>query len=66
MKLHNANIEYDRWWVKFGLKMNPYVYGPMPWKRTSQKFRLAEARKMGWISWNWNDGMAEERFMGQY
>ncbi len=33
------------WWREnFGLYTNPYVYGPMPWKRTSLRHRQAEAR----------------------
>lgn len=37
------------WWREnFGLKQNPYIYGPMPWKRTSRKYRLQEAIERGW------------------
>lgn len=36
------------WWrEEFGLYSNPYVYGPMPWKRTSLKYRKMEAEH-GW------------------
>ena len=38
------------WWHDFGLKRNPYIYGPMPWKKTSDKFRRAEALASG--VWN--------------
>jgi hypothetical protein len=37
------------WWREnFGLYNNPYVYGPMPWKKTSLKARLQEAIERGW------------------
>jgi len=36
------------WWRQFGLYNNPYVYGPMPWKRTGRHHRIAEAVEMGW------------------
>ena len=37
------------WWREnFGIYENPYVYGPMPWKQTSRKHRLAEAVERGW------------------
>ena len=49
------------WWLQFGLDRNPYVYGPMPRLRTSVRFRLEEARRMGWMAWTWNDEYAEER-----
>ena len=35
------------WWIDLGCKTNPYIYGPMPWKRTSKKFRRAEAIATG-------------------
>ena len=38
------------WWrVNFGLYVSPMVYGPMPWKRTSYKFRREEAIERGWV-----------------
>ena len=51
------------WWSQFGLKKNPYVYGPMPHKRTSERWRLEEARKMGWLAWHWVDEYTQERLM---
>ena len=36
------------WWRQFGLYVNPYIYGPMPWKRKSLKHRKAEAIERGW------------------
>ena len=29
----------ESWWKEFGLKKNPYVYGPMPRLRTEVKYR---------------------------
>ena len=49
------------WWKEFGLDSNPYVYGPMPRKRTSQFYRMQEARRMGWMSWIWVDEYKDER-----
>lgn len=49
------------WWQQFGLKKNPYVYGPMPHKRTSQRWRLDEARQRGWLAWYWNDELTDQR-----
>lgn len=49
------------WWSQLGLKKNPYVYGPMPRKRTSERWRLEEARKMGWLAWYWVDEYTEQR-----
>ena len=49
------------WWVAFGLDKNPYVYGPMRHKRTGIRFRMEEARRMGWTAWTWNDEYSEER-----
>jgi DNA-directed RNA polymerase subunit RPC12/RpoP len=43
------------WWSAFGLDKNPYVYGPMPYKRTSEFWRRVEARERGWMSWKWSD-----------
>lgn len=54
---YNAN----GWWKQFGLDSNPYVYGPMPRKRTSQIYRMQEARRMGWMSWIWDDEYKEQR-----
>jgi hypothetical protein len=36
------------WWRDFGLYHNPYIYGPMPWKRGGQKHRREEAILRGW------------------
>ena len=37
------------WWREnFGLYENPYIYGPMPWKRTGVLFRKQEAIERGW------------------
>ena len=30
------------WWSVLGIEHNPYVYGPMPWKRTSAYWRKQE------------------------
>ena len=49
------------WWHEFGLKNNPYVYGPMPRMRTSQRYRIEEARRMGWMAWTWDDEYTEQR-----
>ena len=43
------------WWTALGFEKNPYVYGPMPWKRTSQYWRRVEARNTKMIAWRWND-----------
>ena len=51
----------DGWWHAFGLKNNPYVYGPMPRMRTSQRYRIEEARRMGWMAWTWDDEYTEQR-----
>lgn len=37
------------WWLDLGIKNNPYVYGPMPWKKTSLKHRREEAIERGWF-----------------
>ena len=52
-QIQNVRRLYSRkllgWWREnFGLYNNPYIYGPMPWKRTSHKHRKAEATQMGW------------------
>ena len=49
------------WWKELGLDKNPYVYGPMQRMRTSERYRLEEARRMGWMAWTWNDEYSEER-----
>ena len=36
------------WWHHLGLSANPYVYGPMPWKKTSLAARKEEAVERGW------------------
>jgi len=36
------------WWTLLGIKHNPYIYGPMPWKRGSFKYRRMEAIQRGW------------------
>ena len=51
----------DGWWHDFGLAKNPYVYGPMPRKRTSERFRLEEARHRGWVAYMWQDEYTDER-----
>ena len=50
----------DGWWHNFGLTKNPYVYGPMPRKRTSERYRLQEARQMGWVAFMWQDVYTDE------
>ena len=52
---------YEGWWKKFGLKKNPGVYGPMPRLRTGRRYRMEEARRMGWMAWTWHDEYEEER-----
>ena len=49
------------WWHDFGLAKNPYIYAPMLRKRTSERFRLEEARRMGWVAWTWQDEYTDER-----
>ena len=49
------------WWLEFGLEKNPGVYGPMPRLRTGHRYRMEEARRMGWMAWTWNDEYQEER-----
>jgi len=51
----------EGWWKEFGLAKNPYIYGPMPRMRTSERYRMEEARRMGWMAWTWNDEYTEER-----
>ena len=51
----------EGWWKQFGLKKNPGVYGPMPRLRTGHRYRMEEARRMGWMAWVWHDEYEEER-----
>ena len=51
----------ESWWKKFGLESNPYVCGPIPRLRTSQRYRIEEARRMGWMAWTWDDEYKDER-----
>ena len=37
------------WWLDLGIKNNPYIYGPMPWKKTSLTHRRQEAIERGWF-----------------
>ena len=43
------------WWHAFGLERNPGIYGPMPRKRMSLRWRLDEARQSGLNQWIWKD-----------
>ena len=54
----------SNWWSELGLKTNPYVYGPMPWKRTSLRASMLEARQTGKLAWVWKDGQEARRFHG--
>ena len=49
------------WWSQFGLTKNPYVYGPMPKRRTGEFWRRAEARARGWLSHYWIDEYTAQR-----
>ena len=49
------------WWHEFGLDTNPGVYGPMPHKRTSERYRLEEARQRGWVAYMQQDEYTDER-----
>ena len=49
------------WWLEFGLFKNPYVYGPMPRMRTSERYRTEEAKRMAWTTWTWDDEYKDER-----
>ena len=54
--------DVEGWWKQFGLKKNPGVYGPMPRLRTGRlRYRMEEARRMGWMAWTWHDEYEEER-----
>ena len=56
------NLPLNQGWCKeFGLRKNPYIYGPMPRMRTSERYRMEEARRMGYMAWVWKDEYAEER-----
>jgi len=33
----------------------------MPRLRTSERWRLEEARRMGWVAWYWKDEYKEQR-----
>ena len=41
-------VRSSSWWRAFGLMTNPYIYGPMPWKRSNLKYRKQEAVERGW------------------
>jgi len=59
---HPSNkMNKTNWWKEFGLESNPYVYGPMPRLRTSVRYRIEEARRMGWMAWTWDDEYKDER-----
>ena len=49
------------WWLAFNFDTNPYVYGPMQRLRTGKRYRMEEARRMGWMAWTWDDEYKEER-----
>ena len=49
------------WWKEFRLDKNPYIYGPMPRLRTGLRYRMEEARRMGYMAWTWHDEYEEER-----
>ena len=51
----------EGWWKEFGLKKNSYIYGPMPRMRTSERYRMEEARRKGYMAWTWHDEYEEER-----
>ena len=51
----------EGWWKELGLKKNPYIIGLMPRMRTSERYRMEEARRMGFMAWTWNDEYAEQR-----
>ena len=51
----------EGWWKEFGLQKNPYIYGQMPKMRTSERYRMEEARSMGYMAWVWKDEYEEER-----
>ena len=53
----------EGWWRGFGLKKNPYIFSPMPRMRTSERYRMEEARRMGYMDWVWKDEYSEEREM---
>ena len=41
-------VRSSSWWRAFNLITNPYIYGPMPWKRGSLRYRKEEAVSRGW------------------
>ena len=41
-------LRASSWWVALGLKGNPYIYGPMPYKQTALVHRRREAIERGW------------------
>lgn len=47
-KKHYVKRQLGWWRENFGLYLNPYVYGPMPWKRQSNTHRRQEAIDRGW------------------
>jgi len=47
--IHNHHYGQG-WWIQFGLKRNPNVYGPIPRLRTSCDYRTQEARRMRWMA----------------
>ena len=49
------------WWLEFGLDKNPGIYGPMPRLRTGLRYRMEEARRMGYMAWVWHDEYEEDR-----
>ena len=51
----------EGWWHELGLKKNPYIYGPMPRLRTGLRYRMEEARRMGYMAWTWHDEYEEDR-----
>ena len=50
----------EGWWKEFGLKKNPYIVGSIPRMRTSERYRMEKARRMGYMAWTWNDEYSEE------
>ena len=58
--IHNHHCGQG-WWIQFGLKRNPCVYGPLQRLRISRDYRMQEARRMGWVSRTWGDEYKLER-----
>lgn len=48
--MRGAIQHLKHWWAWLGLKANPYIYGPMPWKKTSERYRRSEAVQRGWYA----------------